>query len=67
MKKQFKPGDRVQLKSGGPSMTVKELIPPNKHMGGQYLCQWFNRENLKQGFFAQDSIQEVKELPEFDI
>ena len=35
----FKPGDVVQLKSGGPRMTVYSVAA-----SGTYLCNWFNRE-----------------------
>ena len=35
----FKTGDVVQLKSGGPRMTVND-VPAS----GSVLCNWFNRE-----------------------
>jgi len=36
---EFKEGDTVQLKSGGPIMTVKSLST-----GGALECHWFNQE-----------------------
>jgi uncharacterized protein YodC (DUF2158 family) len=33
----FKVGDVVELKSGGPNMTISEL-----QSGGGFMCQWFN-------------------------
>lgn len=35
----FKTGDVVQLKSGGPNMTVNDSAA-----SGIVLCNWFNRE-----------------------
>jgi len=40
---QFKPGDVVQLKSGGPKMTVSSVeSPPNGKV--QYICEWFDAD-----------------------
>ena len=40
---QFTPGDVVQLKSGGPKMTVAAVETGS---GGrtQYICEWFDKD-----------------------
>lgn len=50
----FKLGDIVQLKSGGPKMTVGEK-PLGMHAQGVY-CQWFSGKNLSSGFFAPATL-----------
>lgn len=37
----FKTGDVVMLKSGGPKMTVSNFIKMNKEV----TCKWFNKDN----------------------
>jgi uncharacterized protein YodC (DUF2158 family) len=50
---QFKSGELVQLKSGGPVMTVQAF-----HNGsGNYHCTWFAGKKLDSGYFAPASIQ----------
>ena len=44
-------GDVVQLKSGGPPMTVSEEIP-----NGSWKCHWFLEWELKEGFFTPESL-----------
>jgi uncharacterized protein YodC (DUF2158 family) len=47
-------GDRVQLKSGGPEMTVaKELN------NGQLHCQWFDRGELKAAAFVVHTLKKL--------
>jgi uncharacterized protein YodC (DUF2158 family) len=41
---QFKPGDTVRLKSGGPLMTVHSI---ESH--GAIWCEWFDQKNQPQG------------------
>jgi uncharacterized protein YodC (DUF2158 family) len=48
-------GDVVQLKSGGPKMTI--LGGNGKH----WVCQWFNNTGLDQGTFAEASLEIVEE------
>lgn len=47
MIRQFKPGDRVQLKSGGPVMEVIKYAEEGKRKKGvsssKVLCVWFDR------------------------
>jgi uncharacterized protein YodC (DUF2158 family) len=56
-KHSFKLGDIVQLKSGGPSMTVYEV--DNDFGKPVVRCQWFAGKKLESGTFAVESIQPV--------
>jgi uncharacterized protein YodC (DUF2158 family) len=47
----FKTGQIVQLKSGGPKMTVKKQV---EGMGIQ--CQWFAGSKLDSGYFPEESL-----------
>ena len=59
MATKFAPGDIVQLKSGGPAMTVakaddsfvydKEAIT--------YLCEWFKGASSERASFAEDTLK----------
>lgn len=53
----FKVGDIVQLKSGGPEMTIQRL--PSQH-SSNYTCQWFAGKKLESGHFEEDSLQSLK-------
>jgi uncharacterized protein YodC (DUF2158 family) len=45
----FQKGDTVQLKSGGPIMTVG-----GSALGGELICDWFDgKENKSAGFYAE--------------
>ena len=48
----FKVGDQVQLKSGGPVMTVKEISG-----GESILCVWFNDVELVYANFLQETLE----------
>ncbi|MGO8184384.1 YodC family protein [Rhizobium leguminosarum] len=52
MANKFKTGDLVQLKSGGPAMTVDELSTTTR-----YRCVWFKGASREQGVFSEDSLQ----------
>ena len=52
----FKSGDIVELKSGGPKMTVKERSDGDN----EYLCQWFGGKKLEEGWFHSDSLKRVE-------
>ena len=43
----YKSGDVVELKSGGPQMTIVEVFPIGKwsHPKGLIHCQWFDVES----------------------
>jgi uncharacterized protein YodC (DUF2158 family) len=50
----FSVGDIVQLKSGGPEMTI-QTVPDNAY--GSYKCQWFAGKKLESGHFPLDSLK----------
>lgn len=58
----FNSGDLVQLKSGGPGMTVYKAPGedaesyPHKPLEN-YHCIWFKGANKEQGFFAEHVLQ----------
>lgn len=47
----YQVGDTVQLKSGGPKMTVQD---PSTSLGIK--CQWFAGSKLEHGFFPESSL-----------
>lgn len=69
-------GDIVQLKSGGPKMTVQRVIGTDKsNFGlkaadeylkmrgfgdGDVICQWFEGDNLRDGTFKATSLLELE-------
>jgi uncharacterized protein YodC (DUF2158 family) len=55
-------GDIVKLKSGGPDMTVKEVISGSmtEEFTGNYRCQWFAGKKLDMGVFPQEALVPVK-------
>jgi uncharacterized protein YodC (DUF2158 family) len=55
----FKIGDTVQLKSGGPAMTVKQP-DDGPHSDGECLCQWFGGRKLEQGYFHRDTLRKIE-------
>ncbi len=58
MAEQFNIGDTVELKSGGPLMTITGQEKGNKG-NQQVMCTWFDREqNMKTGVFPVQAIQE---------
>jgi uncharacterized protein YodC (DUF2158 family) len=64
----FKIGEQVQLKSGGPVMTVAGVVqaPPNvfNSANGHIRCQWFSGKKLENGAFPAESLRKpVEEKP----
>jgi uncharacterized protein YodC (DUF2158 family) len=54
---EFKPGDVVQLKSGGPRMTIVSM------RGGQADTEWFDeKKNPRTGTFALTSLDRAPDL-----
>lgn len=58
MADEFKVGEIVQLKSGGPEMTVSNtnLFDKDDHVK----CQWFGGRKLDQGAFPTASLVRVR-------
>lgn len=56
MADKFKVGDIVQLKSGGPEMTVNST-PVQR--GDNYYTQWFAGKKLESGRFPENSLKPV--------
>ncbi len=52
----FTPGDVVQLKSGGPRMTVREVAGDN-----DVYCEWFDQKDVKRGAFKAAMLEKVEE------
>ena len=73
---EYKIGDIVQLKSGGPQMTVQRIIGSDssnllikaadefmKSQGfreGDIVCQWFNGNKLESGTFKAEGLLKVE-------
>ena len=57
----LKIGDTVELKSGGPPMTITKY---DKYDGiGYFTCQWFAGEKLEEDLFTPDSLQLAVKKP----
>lgn len=58
MATKFKLGDIVQLKSGGPAMTVSSFTK-NSSTGQVtgYYCDWFKGASNERASFAEDTLQ----------
>ena len=64
MKRRFKKGDEVQLKTGGPVMNVVTYMLVSDIVAGSYLslnevvCTWDDPKKGKQtGIFSQDQLE----------
>lgn len=56
MAEQFKVGDNVRLKSGGPTMTVTAVGPDDT--GTIWVsCSWFDLLNPKNSSFPADALE----------
>lgn len=56
---EFKKGEIVQLKSGGPKMTV-DTTDAGGSMN-KIRCQWFAGNKLEDGYFNADSLKKISE------
>jgi uncharacterized protein YodC (DUF2158 family) len=59
MAAQFKPGDVVQLKSGGPKMTVKNISS-----NGEIVALWFAGAKQESGSFPPETLLKVDDSEE---
>ncbi len=64
----YKIGDKVQLNSGGPIMSVEERLgigSPSLGLGEdsdeKYRCQWFAGKKLESGIFPVESLIKAEE------
>lgn len=55
MQSEYKEGDIVKLKSGGPPMTVESFTNYVSYM--RYRCLWFVDGNLYSGDFREEVLQ----------
>ncbi len=53
----FKKGDVVQLKSGGPKMTIED----QGSSGFGWICKWFVNEEVKTEYFDEEALRKVDE------
>lgn len=62
MATQFNPGDIVQLKSGGPAMTVSMVVMEYGAPTGKYNCIWFKGASKEVGAF-DGQVLKIYEAP----
>lgn len=55
MEDKFKPGDIVQLKSGGPAMTVS--VRTGASLSYNYQCEWFKGATKERAPFQEEVLQ----------
>ena len=53
----FEIGNVVQLKSGGPKMTIHGLVSD-----GDVICQWFEGDAVHEESFPREALQKVEEV-----
>ena len=60
MSQSFAIGDVVQLKSGGPQMTIDKSYPPNRDRSEALcVCKWFDNGTSKSETFAASALERV--------
>ncbi|MBW0436017.1 DUF2158 domain-containing protein [Leptospira yasudae] len=65
----LKVGDKVQLISGGPEMTINDIgdydnfnvngVPYEPEIKDDVTCQWFDGQELKSGTFKIATLQKI--------
>ena len=63
MSEEFQRGDIVQLKSGGPNMTVVE-VGVDLDLQPEVTCHWFAGAKLQRGFFRPEELESADEADE---
>lgn len=61
----FMPGDIVQLKSGGPAMTVESQVGSSLEVS--YYCSWFAGAKESSKTFSKDALQTYVQPPAKDV
>lgn len=65
--RKFNDGDRVRLRSGGPTMTVEGFDAFGEFEQGspkKYLCRWFDgKGQLAQDTFKESSLEAAPDKP----
>ena len=56
----FEQGDKVRLKSGGPTMTISSRAVGS---GNRYVCQWFEGHTMEHRVFPVDDLELVAAAP----
>lgn len=56
MEENFAIGDQVQLKSGGPIMTLSSLLDND----GTVECKWFSGEEVKHALFRAGTLKKAR-------
>lgn len=57
----FAPGDQVQLKSGGPKMTVETITKGQFADSPTYFCTWFSGAKHNKHGFSEAALDEHSE------
>jgi len=57
MAAKFSTGDVVQLKSGGPAMTISEVLMEVGYFKGKYRCKWFKGASNETSVFEEETLQ----------
>lgn len=57
MAAKFSSGDLVQLKSGGPAMTISEVLKSMGTPTGSYRCKWFKGASNEVAVFEEETLQ----------
>jgi uncharacterized protein YodC (DUF2158 family) len=60
-KQKYKTGDIVQLKSGGPKMTVSQYQSLSLDDAANVQCTWFAGSKHQAGWFPEDGLQPAKD------
>jgi uncharacterized protein YodC (DUF2158 family) len=57
----FRRGDKVRMKSGGPQMMIETV---GDHYGQPTVwCKWYDGKNFREETFSPDSLELVKDEP----